>query len=207
MSPARKVDPALLEREYVYDSATPPISITALADKHGLARSGVADMARRANPSWYQQRKEIRLTIGEKVIDAMTDRWVETDGLIRDRMLEVSIKMLDQAETDIADGKIKVRSVRDLATVVAAIRTLLGDKAIAEAAKNPRTVIDLESVALSPEKLAEMLPLLKRLTAGEPPGEEDADEDIVDSLSAAGPALAGHARTDAPAGPAGTLQD
>jgi hypothetical protein len=194
MSPARKVDPALLEREYVYDSATPPVSITQLADNHGMARSHIADMARRNK--WYEKRKEVRLTIGSKVLDAMTDRWAETQTIIRDRMLEVAVKMLDQAEAALAAGEIKISRVADVATILATMRVLLGDQAVDEARKNGPTIIDMEAVAMDPAKMAEMLPLLKQLAART---EEVSDDDI--------DAISGHARTYAPPGPAGTEQD
>jgi len=189
---ARKVDPALLEREYVYDSATPPVSITALADSHGIARSHVADMARRGK--WYEKRKEIRTTVGEKVLDAMTDRWAETQTLIRDRMLEMSVKMLDAAELALANGEIKITKPTDVATIVATMRVLLGDQAVDQANKNGPTVIDMEAVTLTPAKLEEMMPLLKQLVAG-----READDNT-------GPEQ-GHAGTDASSGPAGVEQN
>ena len=192
MSRARKVDPALLEREYVYDSATPPISITQLADQHGMARSNIADMARRGK--WYEKRKEVRLTVGEKVLDAMTDRWAETQTTIRNRMLEVSMKMLDKAEKALADDEIKITRVADIATVVATVRVLLGDQAVDEAAKRGPTVIDMDATPIDPDKMREMLPLLKRLTSGEE------DDGSVSSI-------AGYAGDDAPADPAGAIED
>lgn len=194
MTRARKIDPALLEREYVYDSATPPISITMLADNHGMARSHIADMARRGK--WYEKRKEVRLTIGSKVLDAMTDRWAETQTVIRDRMLELSIKMLDQAEKALSDGDIKFTRVADIATTVATIRVLLGDQAVDEASKNGPTIIDMSTVDMDPTKMAEMLPLLKQLMART----EEASDDSSASES-------GHARTDAPPSPEGIEQD
>jgi len=192
MTRARKVDPALLEREYVYDSSTPPISLTQLSDQHGISRSHVADMARRGG--WYGKRKEIRTTVGEKVLDAMTDRWAETQTLIRDRMLEMSVKMLDAAEKALDAGEIKITKPTDVATIVATMRVLLGDQAVDQANKNGPTVIDMEAVTLTPEKLAEMMPLLKQLVSG-----EEADDST-------GPEQ-GHAGTDASSGPAGVEQN
>lgn len=192
MTRARKADPALLEREYVYDSGNPPISITQLADNHGMARSNIADMARRGK--WYEKRKEVRLTVGEKVLDAMTDRWAETQTVIRDRMLELSIKLLDQAEKAVAAGEIKITRVADIQSIVATARVLLGDQAVSEANKNGPTIIDMEAVVMDPQKMAEMLPLLKQLAAG-----KEAD--------GSNGSLSGHARTDAPPSPAGVEQD
>jgi len=192
MTRARKFDPTLLEREYVYDSATPPVSLTGLADRHGMNRGHLSDMARRGE--WYTKRKEIRKTVGEKVLDAMTDRWAETQTLIRDRMLEMSVKMLDAAEKALADGEIKITKPTDVATIIATMRVLLGDQAVDEARKNGPTVIDMETVTLTPEKMAEMLPLLKQLAAG-----KEADDST-------GP-VQGHAGTDAPSGPAGVEQN
>ncbi len=193
MSRARKLDYALLEREYVYDPATPPVSITALADRHGIAsRSNLADIARRGK--WYEKRKEVRLTVGEKVLDAMTDRWAETQTTIRNRMLELSIKLLDQAEKAVDAGEIKITRVADVQAIVATARVLLGDQAIDEANKNGPTIIDMDTMTMSPEKMAEMLPLLKQLAAGK---EADDDSDP----------LPRHVGDDAQAGPEGTEQD
>lgn len=190
--PTRKFDPALLEREYVYDSATPPVSITQLADNHGMARSHLADMARRGK--WYEKRKEVRLTVGEKVLDAMTDQWAETQTIIRNRMLELSIKLLDQAEKAVEAGDIKITRIADIATIVATARVLLGDQAVDESRKNGPTIIDMNAVDMDPAKMAEMLPLLKQLMAGKEPDDSDGSE-------------SGHARTDAPPSPEGTEQD
>jgi len=184
----RKVDPALLEREYVYDSGTPPLSITQLADMHGMARSHIADMARRGK--WYEKRKEIRTTVGEKVLDAMTDRWAETQSLVRDRMLELNVKLLDQAEKAIAAGEIKITTVKDVQAVIATMRVLLGDQAVDQANKSGPTVIDMETVPIDTDKLVEMMPLLKRLVAGKEPDDDDS--------------LEGHAGTDAASSAAGT---
>ena len=70
MPKSPRKDPAVLAREYIYDASVPPISITALADKHGYARSHMADMARKgigltqpnggSLKSWYEARKEVR---------------------------------------------------------------------------------------------------------------------------------------------------
>jgi hypothetical protein len=158
-----------------------------------MNRGHLADMARRGE--WYDKRKQVRTTVGEKVLDAMTDRWAETQTLIRDRMLEMSVKMLDAAEHALAEGEIKITKPTDVATIIATMRVLLGDQAVDQARKDGPTVIDMEAVTLTPEKLAEMLPLLKKqLAAG-----KEADDDN-------GP-LEGHAGTDAPSGPAGVEQN
>jgi len=194
---ARKVDPALLEREYVYDSGTPPISITQLADNHGMARSHIADMARRGK--WYEKRKEIRTTVGEKVLDAMTDRWAETQTIVRNRMLELNIKLLDQAEKAVEAGEIKITSIRDVQTIVATVRVLLGDQAVDEMRKTGPTVIDMETATIDPDKLIEMLPLLKQLAAGREP-----DDDLARTVEEA---ITGHARTDAAPSAARAIED
>jgi hypothetical protein len=192
MSRARQFDRSLLEREYIYDAATPPISITALADKHGMNRGHLADLSRRGK--WYEKRKAVRLTIGDKVLEAMTDQWAESQTAIRNRMLEVNMKLLAEAEKAIAAGEVKITRVADVTTIIAAMRVLLGDQAVEEANKDENKIIDVNTTPADPAAMAEMLPLLKRLMAGE---EENGRSDTVE----------GHAGTDAPAGAAGAQQN
>src|SRR5688572_4613488 len=126
MTRARKIDPAILEREYVYDAATPPISITGLAEKYGLARSGVADKARVGR--WFERREEFRRQIGEKAVSALGDKWVGFETAVREKMTSVALTYLDQYQKALNDGEIKVNT-RDMLGVAAMLRTVLGDAA------------------------------------------------------------------------------
>jgi hypothetical protein len=184
MSRARKVDPTQLEREYVFDSATPPVSITALADRYGMARSNIADIARRNR--WYEKRKEVRQTVGEKVLEAMTDDWAAAQTTVRNRLIEVNLKLLEETEKAIAAGEIKITKVADVVALTATIRVLLGDQAV-EAGRNEPKIIDMESTPIDIDQMVKMMPLLKASLAGGENGGTSAFE--------------GDAGGDAPAGP------
>lgn len=189
----RKYDYALLEREYVYDSQTPPISFTELADKYGMSRTALTDVA--VPGKWHEKRQEVRRVVGEKVLDALTDRWAETESALRRRMLESMVKTLDVYDKALSDEKVRV-GPREAMGVVAAIRVLLGDVAAAEAAKDASNIIDVEQTQVDPAEMVKMYQQLKQLANGK----EATDGDGADPF-------AGHARTDAPTGPAGTQQN
>lgn len=188
MTRARKVDPAILEREYIYDSSNPPISITGLADKYGMARSGIADKAR--NGHWYEKRQEFRQQLGEKVVASLTDEWAEFETTVRKKMMEMGTAYLDQYMVKLVAGEVKV-STRDALGIAAMLRTLIGDAAASSLPEH--TLIDPEEVTLPPEAYRDAVEVLKRqLEAGEVP---DADTRPFD------------ADGDAEAGPEGTGED
>jgi len=123
---------AELEREYVY--AEPPISITALADRHGLARSGVADKARIGK--WYEKREAFRERLSERVTEALAEKWAETQVAVYERLMRVGIRHLDLYEEAVEKGEIKA-STRDMLGVAGMMKSLLDDLA-----KRPVDVAD-----------------------------------------------------------------
>lgn len=175
MAKSPRKDPAVLAREYIYSAEVPPISITALADKHGYARSHMADMARKgigltqpnggSLKSWYEARREVRTMVGEKVLDALTDDWAATEAEIRNRLLQTAMLMLDQIDQGLAEGTIKV-GAKDFPPVAAVIRTMLGDVAAVRSQPDPR-LLNPEEHDIDPAKYAESLADIKQLLAGE----------------------------------------
>lgn len=171
MTRNRKADPAVLEREYVFDSATPPTSITALADKYGMARSGIAEKARLGR--WYEKRKEFRERLGQKTIEALGDKWVAYETSVRERLMQVGLDYLDKYVKALAEDKITTNT-RDMLGIAAMVRTLLNDTAA-----NPRgeeALIDPESVTLDPDAYRAAIYEIKRLNQGQ----LDADDDESD---------------------------
>lgn len=161
MTRQRKVDPELLKREYIYDSGNPPISFTQLAEKHGLARSGVAD--RGIREKWYEQRQEFRNALGIKTVEALGETWVKFETATREKMMSVGLDYLDKYAEALKNGEIKV-STRDMLGIASMIRTLIGDSAKA-APEGEEGLLDPDSAELTPDALRAGLRRLELLEA------------------------------------------
>jgi len=129
MTRNRKVDPEVLEREYIYDSGTPPISYTELAAKYGLARNTVAEKGIRGR--WFERREEFRKTLGIKVTEALGEEWVRFETAAREKLMALGMTYVEKYAKALEDGEIKV-STRDMLGVAAMLRTLMGDAAAAK---------------------------------------------------------------------------
>lgn len=170
MTRARKANQEELARRYIFDSGSPPITFSELSAETGLSRPYLVEMGVRGagtsmpGKSWTEQRKEYRLTVGEKVLNALADEWADTQVLLQKRMLETAVKMLDQFDRELADGKIAL-SARDYPMILNSIRTMLGDVAAGSQRDEPK-LINPDDVPIDPKKLAEALPMLKQLVEG-----------------------------------------
>jgi len=205
MTRARKIDPAVLEREYVYDPNPKPISISDLAARYGLARSGVADKA--IVGKWFEKRTEFRTTVGMKVTEALADDWAIYATAQRSKMVEAMVKTLDAYIERLDAGEIKP-SVRDAVSVAAALRVLIGDMTANAPAE--RDLLDPTSVDLDPATLQDFIDRARSQLRALPSGEEEAtDADFSDdgrTPEAAEP-LVGHAAEPRPTGTEGTRQN
>lgn len=197
MSRARRVNQEEMARRYIYDQDSRPISLTGISDEFGVSRPYVAEMAGRGagtsmpGKSWYEQRREFRLTVGEKVIAALADEWAETQAALQRRMLQTSVNLLDKFDDDLAEGRITL-SAKDFPAIRDSIRSLIGDMA-ASSQRDEAKIINPDEMVVDPEKFVEALPMLKRLLEGGGNG--------------AGAAFAGIAGDDAAPDAAGTLKD
>ncbi len=173
MTRARKVDPAVLEREYIFDPSNPPVSLTGLAEKYGMARSGIADKALKGR--WYERREEFRTQLGEKVVAALGDEWVGFETATREKLMQTGLKYLDSYIKALDDGKI-VPNTRDMLGVAAMIRTFLGDAAASP--KGEEALLDPDTVDISPEYYRRAIAAIEtaQLTSGADPGPDDAGE-------------------------------
>lgn len=166
MTRARKIDPAILEREYVFDSGNPPVSLTDLADKYSMARSGIADKARVGR--WYERRIEFREQLGEKVVAALGDKWVEFETARREQLMNVAVKYIDKYVEALDSGEIKM-GTRDMLGMAGMLRTLLND-----AAASPRgeeALIDPDTAPLSDDYYRHALKVVEaQLTNGNSEG-------------------------------------
>lgn len=171
MTRNRKVDPAVLEREYIFDSGTPPISLTQLSDKYGMARSGIADKARVGR--WYERRIEFREQLGEKVVAALGDKWVDYETAQRQRMLDIAIKYMDKYAEALDSGEIKT-TTRDMLGIAAMIRTLFTD--VASSGRGEEELIDPDSKPLDPDYYRRALTTVEALLESGGNGSVDAGE-------------------------------
>lgn len=160
MTRNRKVDPEVLEREYIFDRNNPPISYTQLAEKHGVARNTVAEKATKGR--WYERRKEFRESLGEKVVEALGEEWVRFETAAREKAMDIALNYMNKYEAAMEAGEIKV-STRDFLGVMAMLRTFLGDAAQAKT-NGEEVLFDSESADLDPIFAREVL---NRLEAGE----------------------------------------
>ena len=147
MTRLRKVEPEVLEREYVFDAANPPVSLTELAERHGLARSGVAEKARLGR--WYERREEFRRQLGEKAVEKLGEEWVRFETASRERMLSIGLDYLNKYAEALTNGDIKV-STRDMLGVASMVRALIGDAAAAKTNGEEVALYDPDTTDLDP---------------------------------------------------------
>lgn len=149
-----KEDPKLLEREYVFSPDN--VSITGLADKYGLARSGVADKARIGE--WYKKRLAYQRQIEHSVIEALGEKWAQQGVALREKILLVAEKTLDKYAEALDKGDI-VPKPAEAALMAGVIRQSLAD--IEAAARPNALVIDGEAEEMDPERAAEVISLAR----------------------------------------------
>lgn len=169
MTRNRLHDYEALKREYIFDP-TPGrgISLTDLAEKHGMARSLLADRA--VNERWYDQRTEFREQMGMKVVEALGENWVKFETATRQKMMDVGIKYLDKYAEALANNEIKVNT-RDALGVASMLRTLVMDAASTPAPDE--SLIDPENSHLDPEEYRRALRTIEQLESGQQ--QDDAD--------------------------------
>ena len=159
MTRARQIDPAILEREYIYDSGTPSISLTELAEKHGLARSNVTAKAQVGR--WYERRVEFRKQLGEKTIAALGDSWVAFETATREKMMQVGLSYLDKYVKALEAGEIKANT-RDMLGIAAMIRALMQDTAARP--REEGELLDPDAVPFTEDRARD---ILRQLEAGD----------------------------------------
>ncbi len=159
MTHNRKIDPEVLEREYIFDSGNPPISYRDLAKKHGLAYNTVALKATKGR--WYKRRIEFREKLGMKTVEQLGEQWVRFETAVRERAMAIGIEYLEKYAKALSDDSITV-STRDMLGVAAMLRAYTSD---ANAAKTngEEVLLDPDSIDLNPEVARRVL---ARLDAG-----------------------------------------
>lgn len=161
MTKLRKYDPEVLEREYIYDSSQKGISISLLAEKHGMARSGLADMAMKGR--WYEKRKTFREQLGMRVIDAMGEEWAQYGAAVREKQMAIAMTYLDKYSDALDSGEIKMNT-RDALGMMSAIRTFVQDAAAT--APGEEALIDPDAVTLDASEYRRALASIEQIEAG-----------------------------------------
>lgn len=158
----------VLEREYVY--ADPPISITMLADKYGLARSGVADKARIGK--WYEKREAFRQRLSDKTREALAEKWADMQVAVYERLLKSGMTYLDKYDKALENDEIKP-SARDMIAVGGMMKALLDEMAQKPAADPTVVGPDGEEFEGTEAEAREAIERIKQLMAGgeEPDGD------------------------------------
>ena len=129
-----KVDPALLEREYV----TSHISIRELAKQHDLSWSAVAARARKADSAgltWEDKRAAFQRSVANTSYDKTSRRLAAEEADITSELINVNRATLAVYVQQLRDGKIAV-TPKDAVAATHALMTLTGQ------ATNRTEVID-----------------------------------------------------------------
>jgi hypothetical protein len=163
----RKIDPEVLEREYIFDAATPPISFSGLAEKYGLARNTVAEKGVKGR--WFERRKEFREQLGMKVTEALGDQWVRYETAVREKMMSGFVVYIEKWVAAVDAGEIKV-STRDMLGVAAALRTFMADALAAKPSEE--VLLDPDTSDIGPDEYRRALAAIEQIESG---GADDAE--------------------------------
>lgn len=155
----------VLEREYVYSD--PPLSITDLAEKHGLARSNVAAKANAGK--WYEKRQEWQRRLKDETRNALAEKWADSQVALYERLAKTATKYLDKFDEALEKDDFKV-STRDMVAIAAMMRTISTDMAN-KPVSNPVSDDDDDTFEGTVEDAKAVIERIKRLRSGEPEGE------------------------------------
>ncbi len=157
-----------LEREYVY--ADPVVSISDLAERHGLARSNVAAKANAGR--WFEKREEFRRKLSDATRDALAEKWAEMRIALYERQAKMAMRYFDLFDAALEAGEVKVNA-KDMLGIAAMMRAYTGDMMqapVANVVVDPDTGDVFEGTADDARAVIERI---KRLQSGEaePDGE------------------------------------
>jgi hypothetical protein len=132
--------------------------------------------------------------MGEKVVEALGDKWAGFETAVRERLMQSGLDYLDAYDRALKDGQVKVNT-RDMLGIAGMLRTLIGDAAMASGPDH--TLIEPDNVTLPADDYRKAVETIQKLLAS---GEE------ADGEGAVAPEP-GPARSDAASGEEGTVQD
>lgn len=125
---APKVDPELLEREFI----TTDISIRKLAEKHGMSWSAIATRARKedaAGLTWYDKKATFSSSLSVKSYDKTLEKFATEEANIREELVLVHRATIHAYASQLREGKIAV-SPKDAVSASQALLLLLGEATV-----------------------------------------------------------------------------
>jgi hypothetical protein len=140
MTRQRKIDPAELEREYVFGTE----SLAELAARHGLSKSAVAGYAARGG--WAEKRAAFTTSVQDRIREALASDWVAYEAQLRQKMVETSVRSLARYMQALDAGEIDISS-RDAIAWIGLLRQLLDELRPKEEQREPELEIDPETAA------------------------------------------------------------
>ena len=142
---APKVDPKLLEREFVTTDA----SIRELARRYDMSWSAIATRARKPDASgltWYDKKEAFQKSVAEKSFDKTTEKFAAEDASIREELILVHRATIHAYAQQLREGKIAV-TPKDAVGATSALLLMLGEAT----SRSETTIVD--NASLKPDDL------------------------------------------------------
>lgn len=117
---APKVDPKLLEHEYV----TTDVSIRELAKKHDMSWSAIATRSR--NERWTDKRAAYRDSLTQRTYERTTEKFAVEAADIRTEMIQVNRATLARYVQQLSEDKVHV-TPKDAVAAIASLLNLMGE--------------------------------------------------------------------------------
>lgn len=143
---APKVDPKLLEREFV----TGGVSIRELARRYDMSWSAIATRARKpddAGLTWYDKKSAFETSVATKSFDKTVEKFANEDASIREELIIVHRATIHAYAQQLREGKIAV-TPKDAVGATSALLLMLG-----EATSRTETTTFVDSTSLKPDEL------------------------------------------------------
>ena len=131
---APKVDPSMLEREYV----TTNLSFRDLGERYGMSWSAIATRARKPDAgglTWKDKRDAFRQSVATRSFDRTVEKFATEDSTIREELVLVHRVTIHAYAQQLKEGKVAV-SPKDAVGATQALLLMLGDATSRTESKN-----------------------------------------------------------------------
>lgn len=122
---APKVDPKLLEREFI----TTDVTIRELARRHGMSWSAIATRARKtddAGLTWYEKKQSFAESVSSKSYDKTAEKFAAEESSIREELILVHRATIHAYAAQLREGKISI-TPKDAVGATSALLLMLGE--------------------------------------------------------------------------------
>ena len=146
---APKIDPKLLEREFV----TGGVSVRELARRYSMSWSAIATRARKEDEkgmTWYDKKQAFESSVAEKSFDKTVEKFADEESTIREELILVHRATIHTYAQQLREGKIVV-TPKDAAGATSALLLLLGGAT----SRTENVNLDI-SAAIKPDELRRM---------------------------------------------------